>query len=75
MGCLAGGGGVGGVVVRETEAGPIAEVPGHIMGWRRERGGAWPVFFSPLRGGAGVGAIFPSAAAAAAVAAATRGAG
>lgn len=27
------------------EAEPVAGVPGHIMGWRRERGGAWPGFF------------------------------
>lgn len=33
------------MVSRETEAGPVARVPGHIMGWRRERGGAWPGFF------------------------------
>lgn len=35
---------VGGVA-GETEAGPVAGVPGHIMGWRRERGGAWTGFF------------------------------
>lgn len=40
MGCLWVGGGVAG----ETEAGPVAGVPMHIMGWRRERGGAWPGF-------------------------------